>query len=173
MKNKFFKKRNIFLAIILVGVIVSSFVFLPFGEKTWNYYLGINQGEDKKEDLTIKDLKTKNEFNNVAQAMGGLPFVFGGTVIKYNPACVLDNAGGTCEGSCSQCSRMVSQGCNAYQEILYMPVAGSDISTPPNTICVPKANAATVFKGGIPTPGGQILGGGASAQLPWVIGVSP
>lgn len=168
-KEIFLKKRNIFF--IAIGVVILGFA-LFFSCGGWDYVWGGDQ-EENREQLTMAELKKKDGLSRTAQAASGLPWQFGGTVIKYQPACVLDNPGGTCELSCFNCSKMVGQKCNLYQEIVYAPALGSDPTVPPGTVCVPVETAASTYKGGIPSPGAQILGGGAAPISPWVIGVSP
>lgn len=102
-----------------------------------------------------------------AEAVGGLPYQFGGSVITYyQPFCTLSNITGTCEATCPKCSAVLAQACNAYQEIQFTPAPGSQ---GPDFICVPKGFP---FNGGVPRMGGQILGGGASNVMVWVAGVS-
>jgi hypothetical protein len=181
IKSVFLKRRVIWL--IIGAVIVSVSALLPFyGEdvlKELSY-----SSEEKDRPLTMQDLKQKDDLKKVAEAAGGLlwwqlerdkkdvdflPWQFGGTVIKYQPLCTVDNQSGTCPASCPMCTQMLGQACNGYQEIQYDPATGSMPSSPPGTLCAPKGFP---FKGGTPRSGAQILGGGASPQLPWVVGVS-
>lgn len=161
--SKFLYKSSIIAVAVIFLAGVPFFVFFVSEE----FFKDKND-----EELTIRDLKTRDGLAETAEAAGGLPFIFGGRVIKYQPACVVDNTSGTCESSCPMCSRMVGQACSGYQEIQFEPVIGSTPTTPPGTVCVLQADAATVFKGGVPYSGVQILGGGVSPQKPWVIGVA-
>ena len=101
-------------------------------------------------------------FSQAAEAVGGMPWQFGGTVTYYQPGCV--PVLGIC-GSCPMCTALAGGNCGLYQEVQFMPATGS-MGT---VVCVPKG---FIFLGGVPVPTGQILGGGASPILPWVIAVS-
>ena len=163
--KKFFKNKKIILG-IGVGIPVLVLALFPLYKQD---ILGLVNFKDEQSRLTMQELRDREDLSGVAQAAGGLPWQFGGTVTKYTPVCTVDNQSGTCPSSCPMCTQMVAQACNGYQEIQYQPAVGSMPSTPPGTVCVPKGFK---FQGGMPTSGSQILGGGASPQLPWVIGVS-
>ncbi|MFW5888719.1 MAG: hypothetical protein ACOCVY_03315, partial [Patescibacteria group bacterium] len=160
------KKKTFLITAAVVVVAGTGLVLSPWqGPDISDHASG-----DKKEDpLTMAELKNKNSFNKTAEAAVGLPWQFGGTVTFYQPLCTVDNQSGTCPSSCPMCTKMLGQACNGYQEIQYKPALGSMPSSPPGTVCAPKGFQ---FLGGIPRSGSQILGGGASPQLPWVIGVS-
>jgi hypothetical protein len=148
--------------VVLVLILVLSPFYGDSLLDTWREKTANNQ-------LTLEDLKDSGRLKATAEAAGGLPWQFGGTVIFYQPACTVDNQSGTCPSSCPMCTQMVGQACSSYEEIRYQPAAGSNPSVPPGTVCAPKGFK---YQGGVPAPGGQILGGGASPQMPWVIGVS-
>ncbi len=118
-----------------------------------------------------RSLVDYTKWREVAEAAGGMPWQFGGTITIYQPACVSDPETGVCE-NCPMCtvpgSGVGNYACNGYQEIQYLPATGSML---PNFVCVPQG---FVYWGGgtIPRPGGQVLGGGASNIFPWVIGIS-
>jgi hypothetical protein len=166
IKKSFFKKKTKWTIAGAVVVLILS--LLPFCKE--NIFEYFDDSESDSRQLTLQDLKQSDGLKGVAEAAGGLPWQFGGTVTFYQPLCTVDNQSGTCPSSCPMCTQMLGQACNGYQEIQYTPALGSMPSSPPGTVCAPKGFQ---FKGGIPPrPGAEILGGGASPQLPWVIGVS-
>ena len=105
------------------------------------------------------------EKKQIAKAIGGLPFQFGGTITYYQPVCVSDPETGVCH-NCLVCTGATGPyACNAYSEIEFTPAIGSQSTF----VCPFKS---FVYSGGIPRSGGQILGGGASPTILWVAGVS-
>ncbi len=166
--RKYLFKKTFFL--LACGSVMVLFLFFSFFYKgDLLNFLENKKSSEKGEPLTMEELKDNKQLQTTAKAAGGLPWQFGGTVIIYQPACVISNITGNCPFTCPMCSTMVGQACNGYEEIQYKPAMGSMPSIPPGTVCAPKGFQ---YKGGVPVPGGQILGGGASPQLPWVIGVS-
>lgn len=139
-----FKKRKFYIPLIIILFIVASLFFV---QKIKNYLY----------------------FEHVAEASNSLPYQFGGHVTYYQPMCASDPITGIC-ANCPMCSSPAfgvgNFVCNAYQEVEFTPAGGS---TPPNFICVPKGS---LFIGGVPTPGGQIIGGGSSNIFVWIAAVS-
>lgn len=105
------------------------------------------------------------EKKQIAKAAAGLPFQFGGTITYYQPICVSDPETGVCH-NCPVCTGATGPyACNAYSQIEFTPAIGSQSIF----VCPFKS---FVYSGGVPRPGGQILGGGASPSIIWVAGVS-
>lgn len=108
--------------------------------------------------------------NNTIKAAGAIPYQFGGRVTYYQPACQSDPITGVC-ANCPMCTTpglgVGNYVCNGYQEVQFAPVPGS---MPPNFVCLPKG---FVVKQSMPAVGGQIMGGGASNIVPWVVAASP
>ena len=117
------------------------------------------------------DARNYFAYRSVAEATGGMPFMFGGTITYYMPKCQSDPLTGVC-ANCPMCTipgiGVGNYICNAYQEIQYIPAGGTHPAI--TNVCVP---LGFVYKGGgtMPRIGGQIRGGGASNIMPWVIGI--
>lgn len=110
-----------------------------------------------------------HSYAEVAQAVGGLPWQFGGIVTLYQATCVAVAPDGVCK-NCTMCGPATGNYvCAGYSEIQFIPAGGS---MPPNYVC---PNKAFVYQGGgvMPRAGGDIIGGGLSAVIPWIIGISP
>ncbi|HMB65773.1 MAG TPA: hypothetical protein VKO42_02755 [Patescibacteria group bacterium] len=159
--NKFELNKKKYL--LVGGVAMIILVFIPFYTEE---IFDLENKDKGRDQLTMEDLKNDKDLGGVAKAVGGLPWEFGGTIQFYNPVCV--EVEGECP-NCPKCTSMLGPACGGYQEIQYIPASGSMPSVPPGTLCAPQG---FTFKGGMPAPGLQLLGGGASPQLPWVVGVT-
>jgi len=190
IKRKWLGRTKKLIWGVLGGTIIIMAALIPWEEKFWTWEVWPEleefekqtspQEKAKKEErkqtgktdrLTMEELKNKHNWGKDVQAAGqGMPFQFGGVVKDYQPVCP-PNTSSECP-TCKECTTAVGSGlCAEYQQITYTPALGSDMASPPETVCVQQSQSATVYRGGLPTPGTHILGGGASNIMPWVIGV--
>ncbi|RLC37252.1 hypothetical protein DRH27_04050 [Candidatus Falkowbacteria bacterium] len=107
------------------------------------------------------------EFNNVAKAVGGMPWQDGGKISMVRPVCILDTPmpyPTTCAISCPLVTSAYGTACMAYMEIDTVGQKGTTF------MAVPKG---FVFSGGgsFPTTGMDFVAGGSTNALPWVIGI--
>lgn len=126
---------------IIISVIIASFVF----------YIGIG----------VFDYL---EYRNVAISAGGLPWQDGGRVNLYQAVCVATPPDGICK-NCSMCGPVTGNyTCASYSEIQFTGQLGGTKVCPLQGF---------VYKGGgtMPTAGQDMIVGGASDILPYVIGV--
>jgi len=164
---KFFQKRDLLISGFVAVLVLGLMFFFPHKD-TFGLFSLYDEQEGDSEELTLQDLKNRDSLGKTAQAVAGMPWQFGGVVTTYN-WCVVDNQSGTCPSSCPECTTMVGSACSGYEQIRFTPALGTTPSYPPGTVCVPQG---FMYHGaGFPSPGAQILGGGASPQLPWIIGV--
>jgi len=107
------------------------------------------------------------EFNNVAKAVGGMPWQDGGTITMVKPVCILDTPmpyPTTCEISCPLVTSVYGTACIAYMEINTKGQKGTTFMA---------VTKGFVFSGGgaFPTAGMDFIAGGSSNSMPWIIGI--
>lgn len=106
------------------------------------------------------------EFRKVAISAGGMPWQDGGMVTYYNSMCVIEDPvfEPTICHTCLMCSSAIGSLCASSEEIQFTGQLGG------TKVCPSKG---FVYKGGgtMPTMGQNMIVGGASDILPYVIGV--
>ena len=130
------------------------------------------------------------DYMDAKAASAGMPFQTAGNITLVRPQCILDTPASsptTCAVSCPGVTTIWGPACTAYLEIDYVPQPGLGIE---EHVANPRVHLASVefaqapsyflavpigfqYSGGgtFPATNMQLLMGGASNGMPWVIGI--